>query len=196
MIIILRRINISQDRMMKMTIDKEQPILKTPLKKSDLKDLKAGDLIYLSGDILGARDMAHKRLIGELQKGNKLPVDIKDNIIFYVGPSPTPPGKTSGSIGPTTSSRMDAFTGPLLQEGLLATIGKGERTEELKNSLVKHGAVYFITPGGVAAYLADRVENIKKIAYKELGPEAIFSIRVRDLPLFVAYDARGGDIFR
>lgn len=175
--------------------DRSEYRLKTPLKKRDLQDLRAGDLVYLTGRLLGARDMAHKRLIQSIEKGQRLPVDIKDSIIFYVGPSPTPPDKTSGSIGPTTSARMDGLTIPLLEEGLLGTIGKGRRSDDLRSALKKHKALYFIAPGGVAAYLAGRVKSIKAIAYKDLGPEAIYSIEVQDLPLFVAYDTQGGDIF-
>lgn len=169
--------------------------LNTPLKDEDLKGLEAGELVYLSGDILGARDMAHKKLVECIKEKKELPVDLQGQIIFYVGPSPTPPGKKSGSIGPTTSMRMDPYTRPLLDEGLVATIGKGNRSQGLKDELKEHGAVYFITPGGIAAYLADRVSDIRTVAYGELGPEAIFSIKVKDFPLFVAYDTEGRDIF-
>jgi len=175
--------------------DKSRLSLKTPLKKSDIKDLKAGDLVYITGKVLGARDMAHKRLVQSLDEGKKLPVDIKDSIIFYVGPSPAPPGHASGSIGPTTSSRMDVLTLPLLEKRLIATIGKGRRSDGLKDALKKYKAVYFITPGGVAAYLAGKVKSIKTLAYRDLGPEALYSIEVEDFPVFVAYDAEGGDIF-
>ena len=168
--------------------------LKTPLTEDKIKRLNAGDLVYLSGTIYGARDMAHNRIVGAIKNKKSLPVDLKDITVFYVGPSPTPPGKKSGSIGPTTSARMDGLTEPLLNKGLRAMIGKGKRSDRLKG-LLKNRAVYFVSVGGIAAFLASRVENIETIAYKDLGAEAVFKIEVRDFPLFVAYDLHGGDIF-
>lgn len=168
--------------------------LKTPLTENKLKKLNAGDLVYLSGTIYGARDMAHNRIVRALKDKKSIPVDLKDITVFYVGPSPTPPGKKSGSVGPTTSARMDGLTEPLLDKGMRAMIGKGKRSDKLKN-LLKNRGVYFVSLGGIAAYLASRVEDIKAIAYEDLGPEAIFKIKVKDFPLFVAYDPHGGDIF-
>ena len=169
--------------------------LKTPLSTGDIKKLKSGDMVYLSGIIYGARDAAHKRMLKTIDEGNPLPLELKDIVIFYVGPSPTPPGKSSGSIGPTTSARMDGITEPLLARGVKAMIGKGVRGAELKKMLPVYGAVYFIAIGGVAAYLSSRVKAIKVVAYDDLGAEAIHKIEVKDFPLFVAYDIYGGDIF-
>jgi fumarate hydratase subunit beta len=169
--------------------------LNTPLTVKKITSLRAGDMILLSGKIIGARDMAHKRLIEALKKKEKLPVELKDQVIFYLGPSPTPPGKISGSIGPTTSVRMDLLSEPLLAAGVKAMIGKGRRSKGLNNLLVKYKAVYFIAPGGVAAFLSTKVKSIKEVAYMDLGPEAIYILKVTDFPLIVANDIYGGDIF-
>lgn len=170
--------------------------LKTPLTTDKIKMLNAGDLVYLSGTLFGARDMAHNRIIKAIKNKLTLPVDLKDITIFYVGPSPTPPGKKSGSVGPTTSARMDDLTEPLLKRGMRAVIGKGKRSDRLKDLLKKNKAVYFVSVGGISAYLASRVESIKTIAYEDLGTEAVHEIEVTDFPLFVAYDIHGGDIFK
>jgi len=169
--------------------------LNTPLTEEKIKNLRAGDAVYLNGTILGARDAAHTRFIKSIASQEKLPVNLKNSTIFYVGPSPAPPGGKSGSIGPTTSARMDKLTEPLLKKGLKATIGKGSRSDNLKKLLKKYKSVYFITIGGIAAYLSTKVKNIKTVAYRDLGAEAVFEIEVSDLPLFVAYDIYGGDIF-
>lgn len=169
--------------------------LNTPLERDKIKDLKAGDMVSLSGSLLGARDAAHKRLCSLIENGKETPVNLKNETIFYLGPSPTSPGKRSGSIGPTTSARMDGLTEPLLKAGIIATIGKGSRSPEAKYLFLKYNAVYFIAPGGVAAYLATKVKKIETVAYDDLGPEAIFRITVEDFPLFVAYDICGGDVF-
>jgi fumarate hydratase subunit beta len=158
--------------------------------------LKAGDIVSLSGIIFGARDAAHKRLLSAIAGGLKLPFEIEGQTIFYLGPSPTPPGKASGSIGPTTSARMDEFTEPLLEKGLKAAIGKGARSDKVRELFLKHGAVYFVACGGVGAYLAQKVEKIEPAAYQDLGPEAIYMLKVKDFPLIVAYDIYGGDIFK
>lgn len=170
--------------------------LKTPLDLKKISKLKAGDIIRLSGTVIGARDAAHKRIISSIKKGEKLPIQLKNATIFYLGPSPAPPGKICGSIGPTTSERMDVYTEPLLKEGLKAMIGKGKRGTGLRELLKKYRAVYFAAPGGVAAYLAKKVKKIDIIAYKDLGPEAVFSLVIDDLPLIVAYDIFGGDVFK
>ncbi len=169
--------------------------LKTPLTEDKIKILAAGDLVYLSGTIYGARDMAHMEIIKAIKNKQSLPIDLKDITIFYVGPSPTPPGKKSGSVGPTTSARMDGLTEPFLKRGMRAMIGKGKRSDRLKSLLKKNKAVYLVSVGGISAYLASRVESIKPIAYEDLGAEAVHEIEVTDFPLFVAYDIHGGDIF-
>lgn len=168
----------------------------TPLKEDKIKKLKAGDILYLSGTIYGARDAAHKRMLGEIEDGIRLPLDLKDITIFYVGPSPTPPGGNSGSIGPTTAARMDSVTEPLLARGLRGMIGKGRRSDALKELCIRYRAVYLIAIGGIAAYLSSRVLKIETLAYEDLGPEAIHRIKIKDFPLFVAYDIYGGDIFK
>ncbi len=169
--------------------------LKTPLNTDKVKKLHSGDMVYLSGTIYGARDAAHKRMLKAIRDGQPLPVDLTDITIFYVGPSPTPPGKKSGSIGPTTSARMDTITEPLLARGVRAMIGKGRRSEALKKMCPEYGSIYLIAIGGIAAYLSSKVGHIEAIAYEDLGPEAIYRIEVKDFPLFVAYDIYGGDIF-
>ncbi len=170
--------------------------LDTPLTGDKISQLRSGDILYLSGTIYGARDAAHKRMLEELRSGKELPLDISDNTIFYVGPSPAPPGKKSGSIGPTTAARMDSVTEPLLGLGLKAMIGKGRRSDELRQLCKKHKAVYLIAVGGIAAYLASKVSGIEAAAYEDLGPEAIHRLQVKDFPLFVAYDIYGGDIYK
>lgn len=169
--------------------------LYTPLTEEKIKKLRAGDIVYLSGTLLGARDAAHKRFIKSIISQKKLPFDFKNKTIFYVGPSPTPPGKKSGSIGPTTAARMDDLTEPLLKKGLKAMIGKGRRSGNLKKLLTEYRAIYLILIGGISAYLSTKVESIKIIAYSDLGAEAAYEIKVKNLPLFVAYDIYGGDIF-
>ncbi|MBU4313780.1 MAG: FumA C-terminus/TtdB family hydratase beta subunit [Actinobacteria bacterium] len=169
--------------------------LSTPLTEEKIRKLKAGDTVYLSGIILGARDAAHKRIVEAIRYHKKLPFDLKNKTVFYVGPSPTPPGKKSGSIGPTTSARMDNLTEPLLKAGLKAMIGKGRRSDKIKELLKKYKSIYLVSAGGISAYLSTKVKDIKIIAYGDLGAEAVHEILVKDLPLFVAYDIYGGDIF-
>ncbi len=166
-----------------------------PLTQKGLKQLRAGDMVYLSGTVLSARDAAHKRLVAAINNGHELPVILENQALFYLGPSPAPPGKKSGSIGPTTAARMDGMTEPLLQKGLKATIGKGKRSDNIKHLMKKYGAVYFIAIGGVAAYLSKKVKKIEAVAYTDLGPEAIYRLAVEDFPLIVAYDIYGGDVF-
>jgi fumarate hydratase subunit beta len=198
MTIILKETNIS--KMTKATnsdTEKFQDIiyLDTPLGKEKINRLRSGDMVYLSGIIYGARDAAHKRMADSIKAGRPLPLGLKDMAIFYVGPSPTPPGKHSGSVGPTTAARMDSITQPLLEKGLKAMIGKGKRSRRLKEMCAEYGAVYFAAPGGIAAYLSSKVLSIESAAYSDLGAEAIYKIKVKDFPLFVAYDIYGGDIF-
>jgi len=169
--------------------------LETPLSVEKIKNIRTGDEILLSGEIYGARDAAHKRFAEAIKNNKELPISMEDAVIFYVGPSPTPPGKKSGSAGPTTSARMDIFMEPLLKKGLRATIGKGDRSIKAKELMKKYGAVYFIAPGGISALLASKITEIEPIAYKDLGPEAVFRIKIKDFPLFAAYDFCGNDIF-
>ncbi|MCX5776426.1 MAG: FumA C-terminus/TtdB family hydratase beta subunit [Candidatus Firestonebacteria bacterium] len=162
-----------------------------PTSKEELKSLKAGEIVYLSGRIITGRDQAHKRLTETLKAGKKLPVELKGQAIYYVGPTPCKKGEIIGACGPTTSRRMDAFTPSLLKQGLTAMIGKGNRSEEVRIAIKKEKAVYFSTLGGAAAYLKKRVLAAKIIAYKDLGPEAVYELEIKEFPAIVWIDSRG-----
>ena len=153
-----------------------------PLTKDIIKTLKQGEMVLLSGPVLTARDAAHKRLRDALKEGKKIPVVLKGETIYYVGPTPHRKGEVIGSCGPTTSSRMDPFTPLLLKHGLAGMIGKGERSKEVNLAIKKHKAVYFITIGGAGAYLSEKVKSAKVVAYKDLGPEAIYRLEIKDFP--------------
>ena len=168
--------------------------LNTPLADSDIEKLRAGDKVLLSGTVYVARDAAHARLIQELEKGNKPPFNLQGQTIYYMGPSPAPPGRVIGSAGPTTSSRMDSFTPRLLAAGLRAMIGKGKRSTEVKEAIKRHKAVYFAAVGGVAALLSKCIVRSETVAYPDLGPEAILRISVTDFPVIVVNDILGGDL--
>jgi fumarate hydratase subunit beta len=168
-----------------------------PLKnEEDIRKLKVGDEVLISGKILTARDHAHKKLVEIIGKEEKLPVDLKGALIYYTGPSPTPEGKIVGSIGPTTSKRMDRLTIPLLKFGLKATMGKGERSDEIVNLFKEYKVVYFITYGGCGAYLSQFVKEIKVLCFEELGPEAIYQLCIKDFPAIVGIDIYGNDFFK
>ena len=156
-----------------------------PLTKNIIKTLRLGEEVLLNGPVLTARDAAHKRLAETLKANKKLPVSIKNETIYYTGPTPARPGKIIGSCGPTTSARMDPFTPILLRHGLLGMIGKGERTKEVCSLIKKFNSVYFITIGGAGAYLSEKVESKKVVAYKDLGPEAIHRLILKDFPAIV-----------
>ena len=170
-------------------------IIKAPIVKEEIDSLKAGDTIYLTGTILTGRDSAHKRLIDILDDGRDLPIDIKDQVIFYVGPTPTPPNRPIGSAGPTTSIRMDAYTPRLLDLGLKGMIGKGERSKEVKDSIIKNRAIYFAATGGAGALISKSIKSSKVIAFDELGTEAIRVLEVVEMPLIVAIDTKGNDLY-
>ena len=159
--------------------------IKLPLTKDIIKTLKHGEEVLLNGPILTARDAAHKRLVDTIKSNKKLPVSIKNETIYYTGPTPEKPGKIIGSCGPTTSARMDPFTGILLKKGLLGMIGKGERSKEVRSLIKRFNAVYFITIGVIGAYLSERIKSKKIIAYKDLGPEAIYRLILKDFPVIV-----------
>jgi len=167
----------------------------SPIDPETIPELKAGEAVLLSGVIYTARDAAHARMIQALQNGEPLPFELMGQTIFYAGPTPTPPGRVSGAIGPTTSVRMDAFTPALLARGLKAIIGKGDRGDAVKQAIVENGAVYFTAPAGCAAYLSKCIESVEVIAYDDLGPESIKRLTVKDLPLVVAVDCEGNDIY-
>ncbi len=156
-----------------------------PLTKDVIKNLKHGEQVLLSGDLLTARDAAHKRFFDALKSGRKIPISLKGETIYYTGPTPNRKGEVIGSCGPTTSSRMDPFTPLLLKHGLIGMIGKGERSKEVNLAIKKYRAVYFITIGGAGAYLSERVKSAEVIAYKDLGPEAIYRLTVQDFPAIV-----------
>ncbi|RJQ33038.1 MAG: TRZ/ATZ family protein [Actinobacteria bacterium] len=168
--------------------------IKVPV-SSDICELKSGQQVEISGDLLVFRDQAHKRLVCELALNNKLPFDLENQAIFYAAPTETKPGGIIGSIGPTTSTRMDDFTKPLLEKGIKLLIGKGPRRKQVKDSLIKNKAIYLVTVGGAAAFLSKHIKKVKIIAYQDLGPEAVYLIKVEKFPAIVAIDCNGKDIF-
>lgn len=167
----------------------------TPFTKEDALLLKAGDQVLLTGTIYTGRDAAHKRLVALLQEGKPLPFDVKDQIIYYVGPTPAKPGHVFGSGGPTTSGRMDAYAPTMLSLGLRGMIGKGYRNQEVKDAMVEYSGVYFGAIGGAGAYIGQCVESCEVIAFDDLGPEAIRKLVVKDFPLTVIIDADGNDLY-
>ena len=173
----------------------QQHVLTTPLTDADLAPLRAGDRVLLNGAIYTARDAAHKRLVECIDGGRPLPFDPAGQVVYYVGPTPAPPGRPIGSAGPTTSYRMDRYAPRLIELGLKASIGKGPRSPEVVQAMVKNGAVYFVAIGGAAALLARSIRSCQVIAYPELGPEAVHRLEVEAFPVFVGNDVRGGDIY-
>jgi len=170
--------------------------LTTPLQNSDLISLQIGDKVLLSGKIYTARDAAHQKLIKLLEIGQSLPFDIKGAVIYYAGPAPARPGHPIGSVGPTSSYRMDKFTPPLLAAGMKAMIGKGERGQSVIDALIRYQSVYFAAVGGAAVVAAQAVKAARIVAFEELGPEAIYELAVVDFPVFVAVDVNDNDLFR
>jgi len=169
--------------------------LTTPLTESVARGLNAGDMVELSGVIYTARDAAHKRLMDCLEKNQPLPFELAGAVIYYVGPSPAPPGRPIGSAGPTTSGRMDAYAPRLIALGLRGMIGKGGRSPEVVEACKKHGAVYFAGLGGAGALMAQCVKSSELVAYEDLGPEAVRRLTVEAMPLVVINDARGRDLY-
>lgn len=169
--------------------------LKTPLSDADVEKLKAGDKVLLSGVIYTGRDAAHKRLYDLLLEGKSLPIDLKGQVIYYVGPAPAKPGQVIGSAGPTTSGRMDAFSPKLIEMGLKGMIGKGMRKKEVVEAMKKHKAVYFAATGGAGALLAKAIKKAQVVAYDDLGPEAISRLEVDDFPVIVVNDTKGNDLY-
>lgn len=172
----------------------EMKKLTTPLTKEKLEELHSGDQVLLSGVIYTARDAAHKRFVDALDRGEKMPFDPTAQIIYYVGPTPTKPGQTFGSAGPTTAYRMDAFTPRMISEGLMGMIGKGKRNQEVKDA-IKGNATYFAAIGGAAALMGKRVKESEVIAYDDLGAEAVRRLVVEDLPIIVVNDIHGNDLY-
>jgi len=169
--------------------------LKLPLTTEVVEKLRAGDKVSLSGVLYTARDSAHKRLVEALDKGEKLPVDIAGQTIYYMGPAPAKPGQVIGSAGPTTSGRMDAYAPRLMAVGLKGMLGKGSRSQAVKDAMKKYKAVYFVATGGAGALIAQRIKKAEVVAYDDLGAEAIHKLEVEDLPVIVVNDAYGGDLY-
>lgn len=162
--------------------------INTPIDDKIVSELKAGDYVYLTGTVYTARDAAHKRLYEALQRGEDIPLELRNNIIYYLGPSPAREGQVIGSAGPTTSSRMDKYTPLLLEKGLKGMIGKGKRSDEVIESMHKNHAVYFAAIGGAGALLSKCIKKSEVIAYEDLGTEAIRKLEVENLPIIVVID--------
>ncbi|HJI32584.1 MAG TPA: Fe-S-containing hydro-lyase [Lachnospiraceae bacterium] len=166
-----------------------------PFDKETAKSLKAGDYVYLTGVIYTARDAAHKRMDESLNNGDKLPIDIDGNVIYYMGPSPAREGRPIGSAGPTTATRMDKYTPRLLDMGLTGMIGKGKRQPKVKEAIVRNNAVYFAAVGGAGALLSQRILKSDVVAYDDLGTEAIRRLEVENFPVIVVIDSEGNDLY-
>lgn len=169
--------------------------IQTPLTQQKISNLKAGDKVSISGVVYTARDAAHKRMIENLKDGKDLPFDIKNATIYYTGPCPPRPGQIIGSSGPTTSYRMDDYTPILLDKGLKAMIGKGERSKEVIDSMIKNKSVYFAVIGGAGALIASCIKRVEVIAYEDLGTEAIRKLYMENLPAIVAIDSNGNSLY-
>lgn len=169
--------------------------ISAPIRDEDAKGLRAGDYVYITGTIYTARDAAHKRMSEALAAGKTLPIDMKNNIIYYMGPSPAREGRPIGSAGPTTASRMDKYAPSLLDLGLKGMIGKGKRTQQVKDAIVRNGAVYFAAVGGAGALLSQRIKKSEVIAYEDLGTEAIRKLEVEDFPVIVVIDSKGNNLY-
>ena len=170
--------------------------IKPPLSDADVESLKAGDRVRITGVLYTARDAAHGRLLPLMDAGKPLPIDVRGQIIYYTGPSPARPGQVVGSIGPTTGGRMDRFTPKLLALGLKGTIGKGVRSQPVKDALRKHKGVYFGAIGGAGAVLSAFVKKLEVVAYEDLGTEAIRRLEVEGFPAIVVNDCHGGDLYQ
>ncbi len=169
--------------------------LSTPLDPVAVARLRCGQEVLLSGDVYTARDQAHRRFADLLKKNRRLPFDIRGQVLYYCGPTRTPPGRVIGACGPTTAGRMDPFMAPLLRQGLRAVIGKGRRSADVRRLLKRHKAVYLLATGGAGALLARHVTRRRPVCFADLGPEAVVRLTVKDFPLLVGIDSRGRDIF-
>ena len=169
--------------------------IKVPLSDKDAADLRAGDYVYLTGIVYTARDAAHKRMKEALEKGEQLPFKMQNNVIYYMGPSPSRPGRVIGSAGPTTAGRMDKYAPELLDSGLKGMIGKGRRTQEVKDAVVRNGAVYFAAVGGAGALLSQSIISSEVMAYDDLGTEAVRKLKIKDFPVIVVMDSQGNDLY-
>ena len=169
--------------------------IELPLTDQTIETLKAGDNLRLSGVLYVARDAAHKRMVETLERGEPLPFDIEGQTIYYMGPSPAPPGRVIGAAGPTTATRMDTYTSRLLAAGLKGMIGKGVLSQEVRDAIVKYKAVYLGAVGGAGALLSQAIVKSEVVAYADLGPEAVLKIEVKDFPVTVINDIHGGDLY-
>lgn len=169
--------------------------ISVPLTEETAASLKAGDYVYLTGTIYTARDAAHKRMYEAMERGGQLPLDMKNNVIYYMGPSPARPGRPIGSAGPTTASRMDKYAPSLLDLGLKGMIGKGKRSQAVRDAVVRNGAVYFAAVGGAGALLSRSIVSSEVIAYDDLGTEAIRRLEVKNFPVIVVMDSRGNNLY-
>jgi fumarate hydratase subunit beta len=169
--------------------------LTAPLADEDVAGLRIGDRVLLSGVVYTARDVAHTYLVQTVHDGKPLPIDLAGAVIYYAGPTPAPPGSASGSAGPTTSGRMDPYTPTLLARGVKAMIGKGQRSDSVRQAITRYRAVYFAAIGGAGALIAKCIKSSEVVAYPKLGPEAIRKLVVKDFPLIVANDIHGGDLY-
>lgn len=169
--------------------------IQVPMSTEDAKKLRAGDYVYITGTIYTARDAAHKRMYEALEKGESLPLEMMNNVIYYMGPSPAREGRPIGSAGPTTASRMDKYAPALLDLGLIGMIGKGRRSKEVKEAIVRNGAVYFAAVGGAGALLSKSIQSSEVIAYDDLGTEAVRRLEVKDFPVIVVIDSEGKDLY-
>ncbi|MBO4310667.1 MAG: Fe-S-containing hydro-lyase [Lachnospiraceae bacterium] len=170
--------------------------INVPMNEKEKEELTAGDYVYLTGTIYTARDAAHKRMQEALEKGEKLPIDIVNQIIYYMGPSPAREGKVIGSAGPTTAGRMDKYTPGLLDMGLGGMIGKGKRTQAVMDAIVKNGSVYFAAVGGAGALLSKSIVKSEVVAYDDLGTEAIRKLEVENFPVIVVADSKGNCLYK
>jgi fumarate hydratase subunit beta len=167
-----------------------------PKEIDELKSLKVGEWLLLNGPIFSARDQACKLLVDLIKEGKGIPLELKNSLIYHMGPSPTPPGRVSGSAGPTTSKRMDPFVSWLLSQGIVGFIGKGKRDKETEMYFKKYKGVYLVTVGGAGAYLGDKIKKMEIFAFPELGPEAIYYLEVEDFPAMVAIDSEGNSFWK
>mgnify|MGYP004661138775 CR=1 FL=1 len=169
--------------------------ISAPLKEEEISDLKAGDYVYISGTIYSARDAAHKRMYEAMLKGEDIPMDLNNNVIYYLGPTPAKEGQVIGSAGPTTASRMDKYTPLLLDHGLKGMIGKGKRNQDVIQSIQKNNALYFAAVGGAGALLSKCIKKSEIIAYDDLGTEAIRKMEVENFPVIVVIDSTGSNLY-
>ena len=169
--------------------------INAPFSGEDIKDLKSGDYVYITGTIYTARDAAHKRMYEALEQGEKLPLDMENNVIYYMGPSPAREGRPIGSAGPTTASRMDKYAPSLLDLGLKGMIGKGKRSQAVSDAIVRNQAVYFAAVGGAGALLSKCIKKSEVIAYDDLGTEAIRKLEVENFPVIVVIDSAGNNLY-